>query len=82
VPALEARPDVPLWLVPALDAWRDLGGNVEWMPIREWGDYYGIELEWLLPVLRRAASMLEDHQKQLRKAKRASTPRGSGNPCN
>jgi hypothetical protein len=55
-----------------MDAWIDLGGNVEWVPVREWSAHYGIALEWLLPVLRRAARMLEDHNEKLRKTKRAA----------
>jgi hypothetical protein len=80
VPALEARPECPLWLVPALDAWSDLGGSVEWLPVREWSARYGINLEWLLPVLRHAARMVDEHQTKLRKQKRASTARSQTDP--
>lgn len=77
VPALEARPKVPLWLMPALDAACDVGVRASWRDVREWCDYYGIELEWLLPVLRRAAEMLEGHMEKLRKPTRASTARSA-----
>lgn len=61
IPALESRPEVPLWLLPAMDAWIDLGGAAPWWRVREWCNHYGIELEWLAPVLRRAAAMLNEH---------------------
>lgn len=82
VPALAARPTVPLWLLPALDAWIDLGGVTQWWRVREWSEHYGIELEWLLPVLKNAAHMVEEHLEKTRKPKRASPARSRTNPRN
>jgi hypothetical protein len=73
VPALESRPDVPLWLLPAFDAYCDLGRGASWSRIREWSNYYQIDLDWLFPVLRHAMHMVDEHLKAT-KAKRASTP--------
>jgi hypothetical protein len=77
VPALEARPDVPLWLLPAVDAVQQIGVHASWRDARDWSDYYGIELEWLWPVLARAAHMLDEHKEKQRKATSASTPRSA-----
>jgi len=74
VPALDARPVIPLWLVPALDAYTDLGGHASWWRVREWSEYHGINFEWLLPVLRYASAAVDEHFENLRKQKRATTP--------
>lgn len=80
VPALKARPDVPLWLLPALDAWVDLGGGAPWWRVREWSEYHRIDLEWLLPVLRHAAHMVEEHLAKVSKEKSGRTPRRRTHP--
>jgi len=76
VPALKSRPDMPLWLTPALDCWVDLGGLAPWWRVREWADFHSVDLEWLLPVLRSGAQLLDEHLTKERKQKsgRSSVP--------
>jgi len=63
------------WLVPAYDAWCDLGKDATWRDVRDWSAHYSIDFEWLFPVLRRAAHIVDEHREKQRKQKRASTPR-------
>ena len=67
------------WLLPAYDAWCDLGADAEWLAVRAWSNEYGIDFEWLFPVLRRAARIVREHQDKERKQKRASTARSRKN---
>jgi hypothetical protein len=66
--------------MPALDACADLSPRAPWYRVREWCDHYGIDLEWLWPVLRHANGMLEQHREKMNKAKRANAPRNRPNP--
>jgi hypothetical protein len=71
-----------MWLLPGLDVCGDLGTSAPWWRVREWCDHYGVDLEWLWPVLRRAGAMLDEHTAKLRKQKRASPARRNPDPRN
>jgi hypothetical protein len=74
VPALRSKPEIFLWLLPALDCWADLDGAVTWDRVKEWAVHYQVDLEWLFPVLRQASAALAAHKAAQKGASRGNKP--------
>ncbi len=52
IPALQNRPELTLWLVPAFDCYADLNGVIAWPAVKAWADYHQQPFDALWAVLR------------------------------
>ena len=59
VPALDNKPELPIHLIPYFECYYDLNGDLSWMVVKQWCEYYNQNFEYCFAVLVTAQNKVE-----------------------